>query len=197
MEKKVDPSSQEPQESPEEKETISLSKEEYQKLSSQIQELETFRDQFLRNAADYENARKRLAKEREEFIRFSQEKLIRDLLPILDNFERALSHASDKLGDNAASKSFLTGVQMIWKQLLDLLGAHGLKRLSSESQAFDPHLHESVDEVEEEGPEGIIVKELAPAYQLYDRVIRPAKVRIRVRPQGPKGKTEEKEEEIT
>lgn len=172
--------------STEEKE-ITLSKEEHDKLLEQAKELEEIRDRLLRSAADYDNAKKRLAKEREEFIRFSQERLLRELLPILDNFERALAHTP------ASEKSpVLAGVQLIWKQLLEILTAQGLKRISSEGQVFDPHLHEAVDQVEEEGPEGVVVHEIVPGYFLHDRVLRPAKVRIRVRPEG-----KEKEEEIT
>ncbi len=171
---------------------VTLSKEEHQKLLEQAKELETIRDQLLRTAADYDNARKRLAKEREEFVRFTQEKLLRDLLPILDNFERALAHA-EEIDPPVAS-----GIRLIWKQLADLLTIHGLKRLSSEGSSFDPHLHEAVDQTEEEGPEGVIVKEIVPGYLLHDRVLRPAKVRIRVRPnEKGKEKAEEKEEEIT
>ena len=171
---------------------VTLSKEEHQKLLEQAKELEEVRDKLLRTAADYDNARKRLAKEREEFIRFSQERLLRDLLPILDNFERALAHAEE------IDRPVADGIRLIWKQLLDLLTAHGLKRLSSEGDPFDPHLHEAVDQVEEEGPEGVIVKEIVPGYLLQDRILRPAKVRIRVRPnEKAKEKTAEKEEEIT
>ena len=178
-----------------EEDPVTLSQEEHAKLLEQAKELEAQRDQFLRRAADYENAKKRLAKERDEFVRFSQEKLLRDLLPILDNFERALSHAS---GGESSSSGVVAGVQLIWKQILNVLALHGLKRFSSEGQALDPHRHEVVDQVEEEGPEGVIVKELVPGYSLHDRVIRPAKVKVRVRPQGkPGGRPEEKEEEIT
>ena len=170
---------------------VKLSKEEHHKLLEQAKELEAIRDKFLRTAADYDNARKRLAKEREEFVRFSQERLLRDLLPILDNFERALTHSE------ATDRSVAAGVQLIWKQLLDILTAHGLKRLSSEGQPFDPHLHEAVDQVEEEGPEGVVVKEIVPGYLLHDRILRPAKVRIRVRLDRKEKKAEEKGEEIT
>lgn len=173
-------------------ERIALSKEEYDKLLGQVKELEGARDRLLRSAADYDNAKKRLTREREEFIRFSQERLLRDLLPILDNFERALTHSS-----TSDSLAVAAGIQLIWKQLLELLIAQGLKRFPSEGQAFDPHLHEAVDQVEEKGPEGIVVKEIVPGYLLYDRVLRPAKVRIRVHPQGREKKVEEKEEEIT
>lgn len=175
-----------------EKNSITLSKEEYEKLLEQAKELEEIRDKLLRSAADYDNARKRLAKEREEFVRFSQERLLRDLLPVLDNFERSFGHFT------SADKSVIAGVQLIWKQLLDVLSMHGLKRFSSEDQPFDPHLHEAVDQVVEEGPEGIIVQELVSGYFLHDRVLRPAKVRIRVNKKSAQGSSsEEKEEELT
>lgn len=170
---------------------VTLPKEEHEKLLEQARELEAIRDKLLRSAADYDNARKRLAKEREEFIRFSQERLLRDLLPILDNFERALTHAEE------VHEPVAVGIRLISKQLADLLTAQGLKRLSSEGNLFDPNLHEAVDRVEEEGPEGVILKEIVPGYLLHDRILRPAKVRIRVRPDEKKKKGEEKEEEIT
>lgn len=171
---------------------VTLSKEEHAKFLEQAKELEAMRDKLLRSAADYDNARKRLAKEREEFVRFSQERLLRELLPTLDNFERALTHAEG--GDH---RGVAAGVQLIWKQLSEILSAHGLKRLSSEGQPFDPHLHEAVDQLEEEGPENIVVKEIVPGYLLHDRVLRPAKVRIRVHPTGKEKPAQEKEEEIT
>lgn len=175
-----------------EKNQVSVSKEEHHKLLEQAKELEAMRDKLLRSAADYDNARKRLSREREEFVRFSQERLLGDLLPILDNFERAFGHFE------AADKSIVDGVQLIWKQLLDILSAHGLKRFSSEGQVFDPHLHEAVDQLEEEGPEGVVVKEMTSGYFLHDRVLRPAKVKIRVRKKSAEDrKAEEKEEELT
>ena len=180
-----------PEEKKEANPQIFLSKEEYEKLLEQSKELETVRDKFLRTAADYDNARKRLAKEREEFVRFSQERLLRELLPVLDNFERALAHSE------SLDKTLVAGIQLIWKQLLDVLTAQGLKRFSSEGQPFDPHLHEAIDEVKEEGPEGMVVKEILPGYLLQERVLRPAKVRIRVKPKSGAGKPEEKEEELT
>ena len=163
------------------------------------QELEALRDKLLRNAADYDNARKRLQREKEEFVKFSQERLFRELLPILDNFERALSHLGEPGSDaQNSSKALATGIQMISKQLLKVLAGHGLKRFSSVGEPFDPHRHEAIDQVEEEGPEEVVIKEILPGYLLHERVLRPAKVEIRVRP-GKLGRkaAEEKEEEIT
>ena len=167
--------------------------EEAPKKKDPAQEIEELRDKLLRSAADYDNARKRLAKEREEFIRFSQERLLHDLIPILDNFERSLTHAE------SVDKNVAAGIRLIWKQLTDVLKLHGLKRFSSVGKHFDPHFHEAVDEVEEEGPEGIVVQEISPGYELHDRVLRPAKVRVRVKAgakKNPSGE-KEKEEELT
>lgn len=176
-------------------EKITLSKEEYDQLLQKVQELESTRDRLLRSAADYDNARKRLIKERDEFIKFGQERLLKDLLPILDNFERALAHAEEPSPN--AQKGMAAGVQLIRKQLLGILEAHGLKHFSSEGEPFDPHRHEAVDHVEEEGPEGVVVKEILSGYLLHDRVLRPAKVKIRISPKGKKQEPQEKEEEIT
>ncbi len=178
-------------ESGEEKQ-VTLTREEYELLREKAKELEATRDKLLRNAADYDNARKRLAREREEFIKFSQERILRELLPILDNFERALTHLDEK------TSSLTTGLQLILKQLSAVLTHHGLRRFKSEGEAFDPHLHEAVEQVEEEGPEGMVIQEVLPGYLLHDRVIRPAKVRVRVRPASRVDeKAQEKEEEIT
>lgn len=176
--------------------TVVLTKEAYEKLLAQAEELESVREKWLRSAADYDNARKRLAKEREEFIKFSQERLLRELLPLLDNFERALAHAEAKGRGGADVSALLAGIQLIWKQLSNLLEGQGLRRMKVEGLPFDPHLHEAVDEVEEEGAEEV-VKEIVPGYLLHERLLRPAKVRIRIRPKEKKKSAEEKEEEIT
>ena len=162
--------------------------EEHAKLLERVKELEGLREKFLRSAADYDNAKKRLAKEREEFIRYGQEKILRDLLPILDNFERVLAHV------NELEKGVAAGIHLTRKHFLEILGSHGLKQFSSEGEPFNPHFHEAVDQVVEDGPEGIVVKEIAPGYKLHDRVLRPAKVKIRV---AKPTAGEEKEEELT
>lgn len=173
--------------------TVTLSRQEYEKLIEQANELEAARDSLLRRAADYDNARKRLAKEREEFVLFSQERLLRELLPILDNFQRALTHSE------LFNEQLVAGIQLIEKQLLDVLKSHGVKRFDSEGERFDPHLHEAVGHVVGEGPEGVVVEEVAAGYKLHDRVLRPAKVKIRAGREAKEGQAaeEEKEEEIT
>jgi len=135
------------------------------------------KDKMLRAFADFENAKKRLAKEREEFVRFSSETMMRGLLPILDNFERAIAHA-DAAGEPANSP-LREGVMLIKKQLADFLVQQGLSRIESVGKPFDPQVHEAMGHVEtEEHPDETVVDEYEPGYLLKGRLLRPAKVRI-------------------
>ncbi len=165
---------------------ITLSRQEYDELLRRLKELEDLRDRFLRGAADFENAKKRLARERDEFVKFSQENLLRDLLPVLDNFERALTHAGD------SKDPVISGIQRVFKQLSEILKNQGLVRVKTAGEIFDPARHEVVAFVSEEGREDEIIDEIEPGYFLHDRLLRAAKVRVRSS-QAPK----EKDEEIT
>jgi len=183
---------------------IEVSAQEYEDLKKKVEELEGLRQKFLLAAADYENAKKRNAKDKEDFIKFSQERILRDLLPVLDNFERAVGHANtasvNALGEEALQqnlKTLISGVERVHKQLTDILKMYGLKRIETADQTFNPHFHEVVAHVPEEGQEDQIVDELEPGFMLHDRLLRAAKVRIRVSPQQKASASEEKEEEIT
>ncbi len=135
------------------------------------------KDKLLRVCADFDNAKKRLAKEREEFVRFSSETMMRGLLPILDNFERAIVHA-DAAGEPKNSP-LREGIILIKKQLADFLSQQGLVRMETAEKKFDPHVHEAIGHMEsEEHPEETIVEEIEPGYLLNGRLLRPAKVRI-------------------
>lgn len=177
----------------EDKETsgdVTLPREEYEKLIEKIAELEGMREKLLRSAADYENAKKRLARDREEFVKFGQESLIRDLLPVLAHYELALAHAGDTDHTNeTVLKNMITGVQMVHKQMLDVLKSQGLERIETKGKIFDPHEHEAVGFVEEEGKEDEIVEEVSPGYRLHHRVIQAPKVRVR---HAPRKEEEEK-----
>lgn len=184
-------------------EVVTLSKEEYQELLARLKELEGLKDRLLRTAADYENSKKRLLKEREEFVKFSQESLLRDLLPILDNFERALAHLEDS--SEANLKNIAAGIQMVFKQFREVLKAQGLNHFKTVGETFDPHHHEAVGFVQEAGKEDEIVEEVEPGYRLHDRLLRAAKVRVRIRPadspsserSSSETSEQEKSEEIT
>lgn len=167
---------------------VTLSRQEYDAMNARLQELENMRDKLMRSAADFENAKKRLNREREEFVKFGQESLLRGLLPILDNFERAIAHSSlpaDAEDTSTAARQFknvVAGIEMVQKQLADVLRAQGLVRIKSLGEKFDPHKHEALSYVEEDGNEDEIVAEIEPGYMLHDRLLRAAKVNVRTNP---------------
>lgn len=167
---------------------------ELEQLRAKLAELEGMRDRFLRSAADFENAKKRLAREKEEFVKFSQESLLRDLLPVLDNFERALAHLPANA--DGQSKAVLTGVQMVFKQMLEILKGQGLKRMQTVGELFDPHKHEAVAYLPGKGREHEIVEEVEPGYFLHDRLLRAAKVRVRSSSASGSAE-EEKQDDLT
>lgn len=182
---------------------IEVPAQEYDELKKKVEELEGLRQKFLLAAADFENAKKRNAKEKEDFIKFSQERILKELLPVMDNFDRAIGHASAASATGSGEetlqqnlKTLLSGVERVRKQLFDILKLHGLKKIETAHQTFDPHFHEVVAHVAEEGKEDQIVDELEPGYMLHDRLLRAAKVRVRVSP-NPKPVSEEKQDEIT
>lgn len=174
---------------------VTLTREEFDNLQAKVKELEGMREQLLRSAADFENAKKRLAREKEDFTKFAQENLLRDFLPVLDNLERALAHAGDFPKD-PASKGLLSGVQMVAKQLLEILKNHGVKRINALGEVFNPHHHEAIGYVEEEGKPEEVVTEVEPGYFFHDRLLRASKVRVRMSP-TKQNNEDEKEEEIT
>ena len=132
-------------------------------------------DRFLRQVAELENFKKRSAREREEVSRFANEALIKDLLAVIDNLERAIAHASD--GGNG--KPIVAGVEMVLKGLLDALAKHGVTQISAIGQPFDPSMHEAMAQVESDAHEpNHVVEELHKGYTLRDRLLRPALVSV-------------------
>ena len=178
-------SKEKPEVPPSEAGDVTLSRQEYDELLRRLKELEDSRDRFLRGAADFENAKKRLARERDEFVKFSQENLLRDLLPVLDNFERALSHAGE------SKDPVIAGIQMVFKQMNEIFKNQGLVRVKTAGEKFDPACHEVLAFVPGAGREDEIVDEIESGYFLHERLLRAAKVRVRSK------LAEEKNEEIT
>lgn len=119
-----------------------------EKLQAQItdkdKEIAELKDRYLRALADHENARKRLRQQSDEAVRLQRENFLRDLLPVVDNLERAVDAARG--GGNG--KPIVEGVEMVLRGLLDLLKAHGVTQLTSVGQPFDPQRHEAVDQIE-------------------------------------------------
>lgn len=142
------------------------------------------REQLLRLSADFENYRRRVERERETHERQAGSSLIGRLLPVLDNFERALSGASAGSADR-----FYDGVALIFRQLLDELRKDGLAAVDSVGEPFDPAFHEAVaTTVEEALPPNVVVEELQRGYRLHERLLRPALVRVTVDRPRPKGR---------
>lgn len=146
-----------------------------QELAAKELEAKTNYDRFLRQVAELDNVKKRSAREREEISRFANEALIKDLLPVVDNLERAVAHASG--GGNG--KPLVEGVEMVLKGLLDVLAKHGVTQISAVGQPFDPSKHEAMAQVESESHEpNSVVEELHKGYTLRDRLLRPALVSV-------------------
>ena len=142
-------------------------------LAAQLAET---RDQLLRKAADFENFRKRMNQEKQSAIDYANQSLLLDIIPIIDDFERAIQ-AGESSTDFTA---FLEGVKMIEKRLTSQLEAKwGLKRFSSAGEIFDPNMHEALMmEKSTEASEAVVQEDLVKGYLLKDRVIRAAKVKV-------------------
>lgn len=146
-------------------------------------EVATLRDELLRARADFENFRKRQERERLEFARRAAVDLVEQLLPILDNFRRALT-AADGAGSGEGA-AWLAGVRLIEAQLLDTLGRAGLQPVAALGRPFDPHVHEAVAREESTAVEpGTVTAELEPGWLFRDRLLKPARVRVAVAPGG-------------
>ena len=139
-------------------------------LEAQLKEKD---DRILRLQADFENFRRRTAKEKEELAAVITQNLLTDLLPLLDNFERAMAVEQSDV------EAFQKGMEMIFTQLREVLDKHGLENIEAEGQPFDPNIHQAVMRVENPDVEdGTITQVLQKGYQAKGRVIRPAMVQV-------------------
>jgi molecular chaperone GrpE len=130
-------------------------------------------NQYLRVSADYANFQKRVPKQIADAIEYEKEKIIRTLLPALDNFERMLQNAQP--AENA--ESVVKGIKITYDHTLDILRSHGVEQIKSLGEKFDPALHEAITQKNEAGKEeGVVLEEFAKGYKLNGRVIRPSKV---------------------
>jgi molecular chaperone GrpE len=149
--------------------------EELAKLQAEKAELA---DTLVRRQADFENYRKRIERERKDESRRAQSRLIEDLLPVLDGYERALSAHADP-----AYEEYRKGLELIYKQLWDTLARHGLERIDADGKPFDPNVHMAIDRVEtHDHPDGTVIEVLQQGYRIHDRVLRPSAVRVAVHP---------------
>jgi molecular chaperone GrpE len=139
--------------------------------AAQTQErLKESHERYLRVAADFENWKKRAVREREETVKNANERLLKDVIPVADNLERALATPGD-------SDALREGVKLVLKQFTDILGRFGVKSFTSVGQPFDPSRHEALMQQETtEVPPNHVVSEMVKGYMLHDRLVRPAAV---------------------
>ena len=138
-------------------------------------------EQLLRTSADFDNYRKRAARERQDAVKFANESLLQKLIPALDNFDMAIAAAAG--AKEGAAQSLQTGVNMILSQLRNTLTEAGLEEIESAGKPFDPNFHEAVSQQEtNEVPEGHVVQQLRKGYRLRERLLRPATVIVAKKP---------------
>lgn len=162
---------EETEETPEETEEIETEEDLGAELEDAKAELAEKADQYLRLQAEFDNFRRRTIKEKEDLRQTANADLLSDLLPVLDNLERALVHAENS--------PVLEGIVMVQKQLLEILNRVGLEKAGVEGESFDPKFHDAIMQEEKEGIEsGTILEVLQPGYKFHDKLLRAAMVKV-------------------
>lgn len=140
---------------------------------------------MIRRQADFENYRKRIERDRQEEGRRGVERLIIDLIPVLDAFDRGL-----QAHDDPAYDEYRKGITLIRKQLWDAIAKHGVQRIEAAGKMFDPHLHQAIERLESQDfPDGFIVAVFQDGYMFHGRVLRPAIVRVAVHSEAGENST--------
>ncbi|WP_339173446.1 nucleotide exchange factor GrpE [Anoxybacillus sp. FSL W8-1294] len=156
----------------EEKDELTLAYEKIAQLEAKLAETE---NRFLRLHADFDNYRRRVRLDMEAAEKYRAQSLVCDLLPILDNFERALQVQVE----DEKAKSLLQGMEMVYRSLIEALKKEGVEAIESVGKPFDPHVHQAVMQVDDQNYEpNTVVEEFQKGYKLKDRVIRPAMVKV-------------------
>ncbi|RKY39120.1 MAG: nucleotide exchange factor GrpE [Candidatus Omnitrophota bacterium] len=152
---------------------VSLPVQEYTLLKEKAEKAEEYKDSLLRLRAEFENAHKRLEKEKEEFKEFASLEVISKLLPVLDNFEHALRDLKER------DKKVREGVEIIYNQLKTVLKKEGLERVKSKGEKFNPEIHYALMQEESDTyPENAIIEEMQAGYKFKGKLIRPAMVKV-------------------
>lgn len=159
-----------------------------QQLAAKEQEAKEYYDRYVRQIAETENFKKRNTRERDDAIRYANEMLLKDLLPIIDNLERAIAHAAS--GENG--KPLVEGVEMVLKGFLDVLSKFGVSQIIAVGQPFDPSKHEAIAQVVSDSHDpNMVIEELHRGYMFRDRLLRAALVSVAKAPE-----TKEKKNDI-
>lgn len=152
-----------------------MAEQEQGELARLKAEAEESQTRLLRAQADFDNFRRRTQKEKEELGKYASMKLVTELIPVIDNFERAMA----TVPEGPETESFAKGIQMIFRQLETVLGNEGLTAMETVGQPFNPEFHQAIMQVEsDEHDEGIVVEEVQKGYMLKDKVLRPAMVKV-------------------
>ncbi len=176
IEKRQEP----PEPSPEEEplvpvEPVAPTAEQLEELKQRAARADENWERLVRTTADFDNYKKRAARERQEAIKFANESLLEKLVPVLDTFDMALAAAENSKTETV--QSLQTGIRMVYQQLQTALKAAGLDEVNATGQPFDPNLHEAVSQQETaDVPEGHVVQQLRKGYKLHNRLLRPASV---------------------
>ncbi len=162
-------------------ELVPLSPEQIEDLKSRAAKADENWDRLLRTTADFDNFKKRAAREKIESAQYASFSLIQKFLPVLDNFEMALAAAQTAQGDKLASLQ--SGVLMIQQQLKSALAETGLEEIDAAGRPFDPNFHEAISQQESaDVPEGNVLQQLRKGYKLKERLLRPATVIVAKKP---------------
>jgi len=158
-----------------------LSAEQVADLKNKAAKADENWDRLVRLTADFENYKKRMARERQDAIRYANESLLEKLIPVLDNFDMALTAAQNPQANTL--ESLKTGIQMIFNQLKSVVAEAGLEEIDASNKTFDPNWHEAVAQQETSAaPEGQVIQQSRKGYKLRDRLIRPASVVVAKKP---------------
>jgi molecular chaperone GrpE len=145
-------------------------------LEEQKHKAQDYFDRFLRLQAEFDNARKRMQREQQEFVKYANEGVILELLSILDDLERSVEDRETKHED---SEAFLKGIEMILSHLYEMLKKNNVRPIEAKGKIFDPNFHEALMQIEsDEHPENTVTEELQKGYMLGDRVIRTTKAKV-------------------
>ena len=145
-----------------------------EEIESLKQQVETEENKYLKRYAEFENFKRRNRQEMETNNKYKHQEMVEDLLPIIDNFERALKIE----GDSESFNSLLKGVEMVYNDLVNTLMKHDVREIESVGQPFDPNYHQAVMTEASDEDDGIVIEEFQKGYILKDRVIRPSMVKV-------------------
>jgi len=161
--------------------SVALTPQQIEELRAKAAKADEHWNRLLRQAADFDNYKKRIARERQDATKYANQALLENLLPVLDHLDAALAAAASGPDDSLAS--FREGIGMICSQLQGVLAGAGLREIDALHRPFDPNLHEAVSQLESaEAPDGHVLRQLRKGYRLHDRLLRPASVVVAKQP---------------